>query len=281
MKTYTVMMTMVFLSLTVSGQSSGGYDIPFVPTPMDVVNIMLDMAQVKEGDLLFDLGCGDGRIAIAASSRGAHGIGIDTDAQRVTECMTNARMAGAANKVTFFQSDLFQVPLTQASVIAIYLTPDANLRLRPKLLSELHPGSRVVSHDFNMGNWEADSIVRTSNSTVYLWVVPANFSGTWNWFHVNEAGRNFKLNVSQHFQKLSGKISSNAGIPTIKYLQIRGDQIRVILQEEKGKEIRLSGVIEGNRIDGTITLPGGSRLKWQALREESTMQPLFFPQNGI
>lgn len=154
-------------------------DVPYVPTPTVVVERMLAMAKVKKGDVVYDLGSGDGRIVITAAEKyGARGVGYDLNPQRIKESNENARKAGVADRVRFEQQDLFEVDLGEATVVTIYLLPDVNLRLRPKLLEELKPGARVVSHNYGMGDWVADEIaeleVDGKAHYVYAWTIPAS-----------------------------------------------------------------------------------------------------------
>lgn len=147
-------------------------DVVFVPTPEEVVDEMLSLAGVGANDVLYDLGSGDGRIPITAARRwGTRGLGIDIDPQRVAEASANAKAAGVADKVRFIEGDLFQLDLSPATVITLYLLPDLNLQLRPKLL-KLKPGTRIVSHAFSMGDWKPDRRVETGRRTVYFWTVP-------------------------------------------------------------------------------------------------------------
>lgn len=149
-------------------------DVVYVPTPQDVVEAMLEMAGVKKGDVLYDLGSGDGRIPVTAAKRfGIRAVGIDIDPARVAEANTNARAAGVTDLVTFRNADLFETDLSEASVVTLYLLPALNLKLRPKLLKELKPGSRIVSHAFDMGDWKPDETRVVGGRTVYLWTVPA------------------------------------------------------------------------------------------------------------
>ncbi len=149
-------------------------DVPYVPTNQKVVEEMLKLAGVKAGDVVYDLGCGDGRIVITAAKKfGATGIGVDLNPQRIKEANENAKAEGVTDKVRFVQGDLFDFDFSQASVVTLYLLPSVNLKLRPKLLKELKPGSRIVSHDFDMGDWEAESVVKVGNDTIYFWTVPA------------------------------------------------------------------------------------------------------------
>jgi SAM-dependent methyltransferase len=147
-------------------------DVVFVPTPDEIVDAMLTAASVGPNDVLYDLGSGDGRIPITAARRwGTRGLGIDIDPQRVEEAVANARAAGVSDKVKFIQGDLFELDLKPATVITLYLLPALNLRLRPKLL-ELKPGTRIVSHDFSMGDWKPDRRIDLGHKTVYFWTVP-------------------------------------------------------------------------------------------------------------
>ena len=147
---------------------------PYVRTPDNVVNAMLKLAGVKKNDVVYDLGCGDGRIVIAAAKDyGARGVGIDIDPQRIQEARENARKAGVEALVKFEINDLFDANIRDATVVALYLLPDVNLRLRPKLMKDLKPGARIVSHDFHMGDWKPDKHQMVdAGSHIYLWIVP-------------------------------------------------------------------------------------------------------------
>jgi SAM-dependent methyltransferase len=148
-------------------------DVPYVPTPQAVVDEMLRLAAPKPGDVLYDLGCGDGRIVITAAKQfGVRGVGIDINPVRVGEARQNAKAAGVESQVQFRQQDLFETDLREATVVTLYLLPDVNLKLRPRLLEQLRPGTRVVSHAFDMGDWKPEQTVNVDGSTVYLWTVP-------------------------------------------------------------------------------------------------------------
>jgi SAM-dependent methyltransferase len=152
-------------------------DVPYVPTAEPVVDKMLELAKVTKDDVVYDLGSGDGRIVITAAKKyGATGLGVDINPERVKEAKENAQKAGVTDKVKFIQGDLFQMDLTPASVVTLYLLPDVNLKLRPKLLQELKPGTRVVSHNYHMGDWKPEKTVTVdaggTNHTVYFWTVP-------------------------------------------------------------------------------------------------------------
>lgn len=164
---------LALVAVAAQGQSST-LDVPFVPTPTEVVNAMLKLAGVKKGDVVYDLGSGDGRIVIAAAQRhGARAVGIDIDPARTEEATRNARASGVADRVRFITQDLFDADLGEATVVTLYLLPRVNQRLRPKLLAELKPGTRVVSHGFDMGDWKPERTIEVQSVPVYLWIVPA------------------------------------------------------------------------------------------------------------
>jgi len=148
-------------------------DVVFVPTPQEVVDQMLKLANVGKGDVVYDLGCGDGRTVISAAKLGARAIGIDINPVRIKESEENAARQGMTGKVTFRNEDLFEADFSDATVVTLYLLPSLNLKLMPKLL-KLKPGTRIVSHDFDMGDWKPDKTVELDGHTIYLWTVPAH-----------------------------------------------------------------------------------------------------------
>jgi tRNA G37 N-methylase Trm5 len=148
-------------------------DVIYVPTPYEVVDEMLRLANVRKGDVLYDLGSGDGRIPVTAAKKfGVRAVGIDIDPQRIKEATENAKKHGVAKLVTFKQEDLFKTDFKDATVVTLYLLPDLNVKLRPRLLSELKPGTRIVSHQFDMGTWQPEKKVELNGRVVYLWTVP-------------------------------------------------------------------------------------------------------------
>ncbi len=148
-------------------------DVIYVPTPQDVVDEMLKLAKVGKGDVLYDLGSGDGRIPVTAAKRfGIRAYGIDIDPQRIAEANENARKSGVTDLVQFRQEDLFKSKFANATVVTLYLLPDLNVKLRPRLLAELKPGTRIVSHQFDMGTWKPDRKVELNGRTIYLWTIP-------------------------------------------------------------------------------------------------------------
>lgn len=155
-------------------------DVPYVPTPQNVVDEMLTLANVTKDDVVYDLGCGDGRLVITAVKKfgASRGFGVDIDPKRIEESNANAKAAGVTDRVTFAVQDLFQTDFSPATVVTLYLLPEVNLRLRPKLLSDLKPGTRVVSHSFDMGDWKPDKAitVQPGGQRLYLWTIPAKTS---------------------------------------------------------------------------------------------------------
>ena len=149
-------------------------DVPYVPTPEKVVEEMLNLASVKKSDVVYDLGSGDGRIVITAARKyGVKGVGVDIDPERIAEANENARAAGVTHLVEFHKNDLFKEDISQATVVTLYLLPQVNLRLKPKLFKELKPGTRIVSHSFDMGDWKPDQQLDVEGRKIYFWVIPA------------------------------------------------------------------------------------------------------------
>ncbi len=148
-------------------------DVRYEPSTPEIVDEMLRLAGVKRGDVVYDLGCGDGRIVIAAAQRyGVRGVGIDIDPQRIKEAQENARKAGVTRQVRFINQDLFEADIREATVVMLYLLPWVNLKLRPKLWSELKPGTRVVSHSHDMGDWKPEKESQAGGDTIYFWTIP-------------------------------------------------------------------------------------------------------------
>jgi ubiquinone/menaquinone biosynthesis C-methylase UbiE len=164
----------VLVALSVAAaQSTPHLDVPYVPSPNPVVEGMLKLAGVKSGDTVYDLGCGDGRIVItAAKTYGAKGVGVDINPERIEEARANAKSAKVEDKVKFEENDLFKANIANATVVTLYLLPDVNVRLKPKLLKELKPGTRIVSHSFDMGDWKPEKDELIEGRHIYMWTVP-------------------------------------------------------------------------------------------------------------
>ncbi len=153
-------------------------DVIYVPTPQEVVDKMLELAEVKKGDVLYDLGSGDGRIPVTAAKKfGVRAVGIDIDPERIKEANANAKKNGVEKLVKFRNEDLFRANFREATVVTLYLLPDLNVKLRPKLWRELKPGTRIVSHQFDMGDWKPEKTIELSGRTIYFWTVPARQDG--------------------------------------------------------------------------------------------------------
>lgn len=196
-------------------------DVPFVPTPEYIVEEMLTMAKVGKDDTVIDLGSGDGRIVIAAAKRGAHATGIDIDPERIRESNANAKEAGVEDRVKFIQGNIFEADISPATVLTMYLLPSVNMKLRPKILSDLKPGTRVVSHSFDMENWKPDA----SSGSVYMWIIPANVSGKWQ-FEKAESGQVTALDLRQEFQNVNGTMVVAGKQMPIRNARIQGDTLK-------------------------------------------------------
>lgn len=229
-------------------------DAPYVASDQEVVDAMLALARVRPDDDVVDLGSGDGRILIAAArSNGAHGLGIDIDPARIREANANARAAGVASLVDFRRQDLFQTPLADAEVVTLYLTQDVNLRLRQRLLDQMRPGTRVVSHDFDMADWHWDQRRRVGGATIYLWVIPARIGGSWT---LSEGGRSVPLTIEQSYQSFTG----TAGDGRVEQGHIDGTNVRFVANLGQGRQ-----VFEG-RADGDTIAPSAPGAAWRAVR---------------
>jgi SAM-dependent methyltransferase len=246
-------------------------DVPYVATPEEVVERMLELGQVGPGDYVMDLGSGDGRLVIEAVQRGAYGLGVDIDPERVREARKNAVAAGVGDRVAFLQQDLFETDVSQASVVTMYLLLEVNLKLRPILLEELRPGTRVVSHAFGMGDWEADEIVyvkadEPTKHRIYLWVIPADASGRWQW-QIN--GQKFSWLVKQKYQKLDTTLKSDDESLATREVELRGRRI-AFSAERDGARYLFSGRIEKGEINGVVQIQSGNEprvLEWTARRQ--------------
>lgn len=236
-----------------------GKDVVWVPTSQALVNKMLDMAKLTAADIHYDLGSGDGRTVITAAKRGARAYGIEYNPDLVELSKRAAAKEGVADRATFEKADLFAADLSKATVITLFLLPDINLKLRPKILN-LKPGTRVVSNTFNMGEWEADetgtaSIGESSSyyRTALLWIVPAKVNGTWK----SAVG---DITFKQEFQKFVGSISQGGVSTLISGGKLRGDQISF-----SAGGAQYSGKVDGDTISGTANSRGTAR-EWNATR---------------
>ena len=228
-------------------------DVPYVPTPRPVVARMLELAEVGPRDYLIDLGSGDGRIAIAAAQRGARALGVDIDPYRIAEATAAAEFEGLGHRAQFRRQDLFDTPIRDASVVAMYLLPDINLRLRPRLLTELRPGTRVVSHVFDMGEWRPDVHEQLNGSNIYLWIVPAAVGGRWSLTTAD--GRTLPLLIEQRFQEVGGTLGGDP----LERAELRGERLQFSVEGTA-----YSGIVDGAEI--TPDPQSNASAAWRARR---------------
>ena len=259
--------------------------VRYVPTPEEVVVEMLQLAGVAPNDVVYDLGCGDGRFVItAAKIFGARGVGVDIDPVRIRESEENARRDGVADRVKFIVQDLYQTDIREATVVTLYLFPDLNLKLRPKLLRELRPGARVLSYRYDMEEWKPDNRVTVRGVRIaaeaadpiyyYYWVIPADVSGMWRWSMTTPAGdRDYSLRLVQSFQKIRGEIKVQGREAAIKEPKLVGDRLSfAFVDETQGRKalMRFNGRISGNSIEGAAEVqngPDAGNYAWTAKRE--------------
>lgn len=251
-------------------------DVPFVPTSDETVDRMLRMAGVGPKDYLIDLGSGDGRIVInAAKQFGATGFGVELNTERWKLSLRNAEKEGVADRVAFYQRDLFETDLSKATVLTMYLLPAVNLKLRPRILSELRPGTRVVSHDFDMAEWMPDARADRGWTRVYLWIVPARVEGEWAWKQpVGKGNPEFSIELRQQFQVISGPVKIDNDPFWLTDARLRGDELSfTVIGDAGGLRIRheYSGRVSGNTIKGSVRMVNGdnappSSAPWSAVR---------------
>jgi hypothetical protein len=257
-------------------------DTPYVPTPQVVVDRMLELAQIKPGETVIDLGSGDGRIMITAAQRyGARGFGVELNPRLVESSNEAARSAGVADRVKFLQQDLFKTDFREADVLTLYLLPDVNMVLRPKILSDMKPGTRVVSHDYGMGLWrpEVEEIIPAPDktvgarkeSTVFLWIVPARVGGAWELeIHVGKRSRRYPLSLEQHYQVLTGSVlvQGKNAMPITRG-GLKGDEIRIELPDgavSRGP-VELVGRAAGDALKGSVRRDQKEIATWSARRK--------------
>jgi Methyltransferase domain len=270
LRSFTIALAAVFLNAGAVRAS----DVPYVPTPMNVVDAMLGLASVGPGDYLIDLGSGDGRISIRAATRfGTPGIGVDLDAHLVDTARDDAKKQGVAGKVTFAVRNLFDTDVSRATVVTAYLFQSINIRLRPQLFEQLKPGTRIVTHDFDFGDWQPDQKITIDvpdkaygppRSAIMLWVVPANFAGVWQWSLPGAAG--YEARLEQKFQVPVGTVMAQGRPLRLGEARIKGDTISFMVIDASGVQ-RYTGRIDGNVISGEAVLRSGEpAVPWRAER---------------
>jgi hypothetical protein len=244
-----------------------GKDVIWVPTPDEVVDRMLTMAQLGPGDIHFDLGAGDGKIAIAAAKRGAIATGIEYNPDMARHANERAQAAGVAGvgpgKAMIRQADIFVTDFSKATVITLYLLPTLNMKLRPQILS-MKPGTRVVSHSFTMEDWEADEISTLDGRKAYFWLVPAQVGGTWA---LEAGGQRMEMVLEQTFQKLHGWLNLSKQVQGgLREPRLRGSEIAFAYVDQTGLRRDLTGRVEGKRMEGTFRDAKGQEGRWSATR---------------
>jgi SAM-dependent methyltransferase len=256
--------------------------VPYVNTPMEIVERMLRMAEVKSGDYLIDLGSGDGRIVIEAAKRGARGLGVDYDPRLVKAASGNARRAGVADRARFETRDIVDTDLSRASVITMYLVPDFNAKLLPRLLG-LRPGTRIVSHDGGIGDWPPDERLEMRApektvgigglSRVELWIVPADAHGVWS-SDLGAHGGAWRFNIAQKFQVLEVGAAAQGRDLLVRASRLRGKEIKLAVTgvvNDHAWHHLFTGTLRGERIDGQVTVSDGNVTKvhpWHATRAQ-------------
>jgi hypothetical protein len=250
---------------------------PYVPTPQYIVDRMLQLAGVSAADYVIDLGSGDGRIVITAAKQfGARGMGVDISEKLVDLATTNSHKERVADKVRFVRQDAFKTDISQASVLTLYLLPRFVLDLRPRMLAQLKPGARIVSHDYSLGDWESDNAITfdspekeaingASQTSLFYYVVPARVAGTWQ-LALPEGlpGRSAKVVVQQSYQKIAASLAGAQSRP-LKHAALRGDRIELMLPLGAASHLA-AGQVQGDRIEGTIEVAGRGKLPFTATR---------------
>lgn len=257
-------------------------DTPYVQTPQNVVDTMLAIAQVGPGDYVIDLGSGDGRMVItAARKHGARGFGVDLDRNLVALANRNAAKAGVAERAVFYQRDLHETDVASASVLTIYLLPEVNLMIRTRLLATLKPGTRIVSHDYGMGEWQPDyqtelaapgkTVGLSQRSKIYYWVVPGRAAGRWFWRLVPEGKPiDFELALQQNFQMIEGTLRTGMTNVRVENARLAGERI-AFSAKIGGVRYEFSGRLRNRVIQGQARIVRGARsreLPWSAARTE-------------
>jgi len=269
--------------LAFSTQAQDFGDTPYVQTPANVVKAMLETAKVTAKDYVIDLGSGDGRMVItAAKDYGARGFGVDHDVRLVQLANANAAKEGVADRATFYAKDLYKTDIHRATVMSIYLLPEVNLMVRPKLFRELKPGTRIVSHDYDMGEWKPDAqftleapgktVGRDPVSKVFYWVVPANVTGEWAVsLRTAPKPQELTLRLAQKFQFAEGSVQSGDARSSLEDVKLTGAQLtfKARLPDAAGRSSvhEFSGRVVGDSIEGTLkTDPNARSIAWRARR---------------
>jgi SAM-dependent methyltransferase len=264
-----LLFSMIVFNIGAQEQNSGtgfvpqvgqhGKDVVWVPTPQELVDKMLEIAKVTPADYVIDLGSGDGRTVITAAKLGAKALGVEYNPDMVALSKESAAKQGVTDKAKFMEADLYTIDLSEATVITMFLLPDINLKLRPRLL-DLKPGTRIVSNTFTMGEWEEDYKVTTEDNwnswnTAYMWIIPAKVEGPW------KLGRD-ELSLTQEFQMVKGTLNSGGKSITVNDGRLSGTEITFTINGEK-----YTGTVNGDKMLGTaVNTSKGSTRDWTATR---------------
>ncbi|OGA18413.1 MAG: hypothetical protein A3I63_03050 [Betaproteobacteria bacterium RIFCSPLOWO2_02_FULL_66_14] len=240
-----------------------GKDVIWVPTPDDVVDRMLRMAQVTPHDYVIDLGAGDGKIVIAAAKLGARALGIEYNGDMARHAQRNVERAGVAARAKIVQGDIFTSDFSQANVITMYLLPALNIKLRPILLA-MRPGTRVVSHSFNMEDWEPDESANLDGRRAYFWLVPARVAGNWT---LEMGSERFELVLEQRYQKVDGTVALKPSHAGLRDALLRGANISFGFIDNSGVRRDFSGRVTGNRMEGSFRVESGAESRWSAVKK--------------
>jgi hypothetical protein len=244
-----------------------GKDVVWVPTPDEVVERMLTMAQTKPEDYVIDLGAGDGKIAIAAAKKfGARSMGVEYNPEMVAFAQKNAKAAGVTDKAQIVHGDIFATDFTQATVLTMYLLPSLNMKLRPQILA-LRPGTRVVTHAFNMEDWEPDESTDVDGRRVYLWIVPANIAGRWALELSGSSSDKVSLNFDQKFQRIEGVAYLGSVLAGLREPRLSGFRISFAYVDGKGVRRDLSGRVTGATMEGSYRADNGQEGRWSAAKK--------------
>jgi SAM-dependent methyltransferase len=261
---------------------------PYVPTPQEVVDSMLELAQVGPRDLVMDLGSGDGRMVLTAARRyGARGVGVDLDPELVERSAEEAQRDGLADRVRFRVEDVTRTPLAEASVVTLYLLPGLMRALQPRFLAELAPGTRIVSHDFDLGDWKPERQVTLDvkekygspgswKSTLFLWTVPARLAGAWQVGTAGAHAERMVLRLAQRYQEISGSAVLDGRSYSVIGGRVHGSRVEFTLGPEGGPPaLAFAGTVEGDAMNGTMAR-AGVQVDWSATR--LTTEPPTPPQ---
>ena len=244
-----------------------GKDVVWVPTPDEVVERMLNMAQTKPEDFVIDLGAGDGKIAIAAAKKfGARSLGIEYNPEMVAHAQGNAKAAGVLGKAQIVHGDIFVSDFTQATVLTMYLLPSINMKLRPQILA-LRPGTRVVAHAFNMEDWEPDETSDVDGRRVYLWIVPAQVAGRWAMEISGGGAEKASLSLDQRFQKIEGTAHLGPVLAGLREPRLSGSRISFAYVDNKGVRRDFTGRVTGSRMEGSFRTDNGAEGRWTATKK--------------